>query len=57
MIISCKILLHNDKKRAMPADFGKTIKPIPVTDIVIKVDVAPIKTILSTDSEIMNSVF
>ena len=54
MIILCNILLPNDKVQAIPADFGNTIKPIPVTDSVIEVDVAAMMTILSTDS---NTVF
>ena len=54
MINLCNTLLLSDTPQAIPADIGKTIKPIPVTDKVIKVDVAPMITILSTDS---NSVF
>ena len=54
MINLCNILLPNDKPQAIPADISKTIKPIPVTDRVIEVDVAAMITILSTDS---NSVF
>ena len=50
MIISCNTLLANDKVQAIPASMGKTIKPIPVNDRVRKVDVAPIITILFTDS-------
>ena len=49
----CNILLPNDKVQAIPADIGKTIKPIPVIDKVIEVDVAPMITILSTDSNIV----
>ena len=54
MINLCNILLPNGKPQAIPADIGKTIKPIPVTDRVIEVDVAPMITILSRDS---NTVF
>ena len=54
MINLCNILLPKDRPQAIPADIGKTIKPIPVTDKVIEVDVAAMITILSTDS---NTVF
>ena len=54
MINLCNILLPNDRPQAKPADIGKTIEPIPVTDRVIDVDVAPMITILSTD---YNTVF
>ena len=54
MINLCNILLPNDRAQAIPADIGKTIKPIPVIDRVIEVDVAAMITILSTDS---NTVF
>ena len=47
-------MFPNDKPQAIPADLGKTIKPIPVTDNVIEVDVAAMITILSTVS---NTVF
>ena len=50
MINLCNILLPNERPQAIPADIGKTIKPIPVTDKVIEVDVAPMITMLSTDS-------
>ena len=53
MINLCNILLPNDRPQAIPADIGKTIKPIPVTDSVIEVEVAPIITIVSTDSNIV----
>ena len=49
MINLCNTLLPNDKVQAIPADIGKIIKPIPVIDKVIEVDVAPMITILSTD--------
>ena len=54
MINLCNILLPNDIPQAIPADIGKTINPIPVTDRVIEVYVAPMITILSTES---NTVF
>ena len=50
MINLCNTLLLNDRVQAIPADMGKIIKPIPVIDKVIEVDVAPMITILSTDS-------
>ena len=53
MINLCNILLPNDRVQAIPADYGNTIKTIPVTDKVIEVDVAPIITILSTASNIV----
>ena len=43
--------------QVIPADIGKTIKPIPVIDRLIEVDVAAILIILSTDSNIVFSVF
>ena len=53
MIVLCITLLLNDRVQAIPADFGKTIKPIPVIDRVREVDVAPMITIESTDSNIV----
>ena len=53
MITLCNTLLPNDKVQAIPADIGKIIQPIPVIDRVIEVDVAPMITILSTDSNIV----
>ena len=50
MINLCNTLLPSDRVHAIPADIGKIIKPTPVIDKVIKVDVAPMKTIESTDS-------
>ena len=41
MILLCNTLLPNDRIQAIPADIGNTIKPIPVTDKVVEVDVAP----------------
>ena len=38
---------------AIPSDIGKKIKPIAVIDRVIEIDVAPIITIVSTDSNIV----
>ena len=46
-------LLPYDRVQAFPADIGKTMKPMPVIDRVIDVDVAPMITILSTDSKIV----
>ena len=57
MINFCNILLHNDSVQAIPADIGNTIKPIPVTESVIEVEVAAMITILSTDSNIVFRVF
>ena len=53
MIILCITLLPNDRVQATPADIGKIIKSTPVTDKVIEVDVAPMITIESTDSNIV----
>ena len=53
MINLCNTLLPNDRLQAIPADIGKIIKLIPVIDRVIEVDVAPMITILSTDSNIV----
>ena len=53
MIILCNTLLPNDRVQAIPADIGKIIKPIPVIDRVIEVDVAAMITIQSTDSNIV----
>ena len=43
-------MVFNDKAHAIPADIGKTTKPISVIDKVFEVDVAPIITVASTDS-------
>ena len=51
MMNLCSTLLPIDRVHAIPADIGKTIKPIPVIDRVIEVDVAPIITIVSTVSK------
>ena len=53
MINLCDTLLPNDRVQAIPADIGRIIKPIPVIDRVIEVDVAPMITIESTDSNIV----
>ena len=50
MINLCNTMLPNDKFHAIPADTGKTVKPITVIDRVIEVDVATIIAKLSTDS-------
>ena len=50
MINLCNTLLPHDKVHAIPADIGKTIKRIPITDRVEEVDVASMITILSTNS-------
>ena len=54
MIDLCNTLLPNDRVQPIPTDIGKIIKPTPVTDKIIEVDVAAMITILSTDS---NTVF
>ena len=56
MINLCNTLLPNDRVQAIQADIGKIIKPIPVIDRVIEVDVAQMITILSTDSNIVFTV-
>ena len=53
MIILCNTLFSSDKVQALPADIGKTIKPTPVIDRVIELEVAPMITIESTDSKIV----
>ena len=55
--ILCKNSLANDLEQALPAKIGTTIKPIPVTDNVIDNRAKPIKTTVSTDSNIEVSVF
>ena len=47
-------LLPNGSVHAIPTDIGKTIKLIPVIDRTIEVDIAPMITLLYTDS---NTVF
>ena len=56
MIILCKTLLINGRVHAMPADIGKIIKPTPIIERDREVDVARIKRIVSTDSNIVFSV-
>ena len=53
MINLCSTLLPNDIPQAIPADIGRIIKPKPVIDRVIEVDVAPMIMILYTDSNIV----
>ena len=53
MINFCNTLLPNDRVQAIPADIGKIIRPIPVIERVIEVDVAVMITIESTDSNIV----
>ena len=50
MINLCTTLITNDRVHAIPADIAKTIKPKPVKDRAIEVDVAPMIVILSTYS-------
>ena len=53
MINLWNILLPSDKIHTIPADIGKTIKPLPIIDGVIEVDVAPMITIVSIGSIIV----
>ena len=53
MSIFCIILSAIDREQAIPDDVRKTIKPTPVIDRLIEVDVAPMITIVSTDSNIV----
>ena len=46
-------LLDNDRVQAILANIGKIIKPTPVIDRDIEVDVAPMITIESTEAKIM----
>ena len=57
MINLCNTLLPNDRVKAIPADIEKTTKLIPVTDRFIEVEVDPMITIESTDSNIVFRVF
>ena len=50
-------MLPSDRVHAVPADNVKTIETIPVIDKVIKVVVAPIIKLVSTDSKILFRVF
>ena len=49
MIISYNTLLPIDNPNATPLDISITIKPVPVSDNVIKFDVVAIITIVSND--------
>ena len=51
MIILCNTFLPNDKEHAIPAGIGKIIRLLLVIDKVIEVDIAPIITIVSSDSK------
>ena len=53
MIILCNTLLPNDGVQAILTQIGKIIRPIPVIDEVIDVDVAAKTKIVSTDSIIV----
>ena len=53
MINLCNTLLPHDRVQAIPAEIGKIIKPPPVIDKVIEVDVVPMIIILSNDSNTM----
>ena len=54
MINLCNTLLVIYKVHAVPAGIGKTIKPKPVFDKVKEIDVAPMITILYTDSSFVS---
>ena len=49
MINLCDTLLPNDRVHAIPADIGKTIKPIPEIATVREFGVAPTIITLSTE--------
>ena len=53
MVNLCDTLLPNGKAQTIPADIGRTIKPIPVIDRVLEVAVAPLIAIVSTDTIIV----
>ena len=53
MIISYNTLLPNDKPHAVSVDIGIAIKPIPVRDNVIELDVVAIMTNVSNDFNIV----
>ena len=57
MIILCNTSLPSDRVHAIPADISKIIMPLLVIDRVKEVDVAPVLTIASTDTNIMFRVF
>ena len=46
-------MLLKDRVQAIRANIGKTINPIPVIDKVIEVDVTPMITFESIDSDIV----
>ena len=46
-------MLPNDRVHDLPAEFCTITKPIAIIDKVKEVDVAPIRTIESTDSNIV----
>ena len=54
--ISYKTLLVTVNPHAMPVDIGITIKPVPVTDNLIELDVVAIITIVSKDFNILDNV-
>ena len=43
-------MLPNDRVQAIPADIGKLVRPIPIKDKVLEVDVGSILTIVFVDS-------
>ena len=53
MINLCNTLLPNDRVHGIPADINKIIKLIPAIDRATKVDVSPMITTLSIDSNIV----
>ena len=57
IISLCNTVLPSDRVQAIPADIGKIIKPKPVTDRVMEIDVVAMITIDSTDSNIVFRVF
>ena len=57
MTISYNTLLVIDNPHTIPLDIGMTIKPIPVSDNVIELDVVAIITIVSNDFSIVDNVF
>ena len=52
MIILCNTLLPKDRAQLIPADVGEIFEPTTLIDKAIEVDVAPILTFVSTDSNI-----
>ena len=57
MINLCNTLLPNGRVQAIPADIGKKIRLIPVIGRIIEVDVDPMITIESTDSNFVFRVY